>query len=451
MTQAQEINFDGIIGSTHNYAGLSPGNVASALNRAQVARPREAALQGLAKMKQLSDLGVPQAVLPPHERPDVGMLRRLGFSGTDAEVIGKVAKESPYLLANVSSASAMWAANSATVSPSADTNDGRVHFTPANNSRMFHRSFEHETTARIFKAIFPEGRHFAHHAALPSGLHFGDEGGANHTRLCGAYGEPGIEFFVYGRDAFDRLGVGPKKFPARHTLEASQAIARHHGLDPRRVVFAQQNPDAIDAGAFHNDVVAVGDRAVLFYHEQAFVNESGVIAELKAKFKTHCGGKDLACIRVAEHEIPLVDAVRSYLFNTQIVALPDGRTAIIAPEECRESSKVKTFLDTLVTRAGSPLQTVRYAEVRQSMKNGGGPACLRLRVVLTDEQRAAANQGVFLNDSLYARLTAWVDKHYRETISPDDLSDPKLLTECRSALDALTGILGLGSIYPFQI
>jgi len=84
------------------------------------------------------------------------------------------------------------------------------------------------------------------------------------------------------------------------------------------------------------------------------------------------------------------------------------------------------------------------------MRNGGGPACLRLRVVLNDEELDAMHRGVLLNDALYERLTSWVEAHYRSELSQDDLGDPMLLEEVRKALDELTGILGLGSIYDFQ-
>ena len=121
-----EANFDGLVGPTHNYAGLAYGNLASALNAEKPSNPREAALQGLRKMKALHDLGVPQGVLPPHERPHLPTLRALGFGGKDAEVLGAAHREAPGLLAAASSASAMWVANAATVSPSADAADGRV-------------------------------------------------------------------------------------------------------------------------------------------------------------------------------------------------------------------------------------------------------------------------------------------------------------------------------------
>lgn len=448
MSQAFEFNFDGIVGPTHNYAGLSYGNVASTKNKADASNPREAALQGLAKMNLLAGLGIKQAVLPPQERPDIAALKALGFSGDDAKILNRAAKEAPYLLSGVSSASSMWAANAATVSPSADTSDGRVHFTPANLVSNFHRSLEHETTGAILKAIFKHDRFFTHHASLHPTDHFGDEGAANHARLCAAYGEPGVEFFVYGKRAFDPTSPLPKKFPARQSLEASVAVARRHGLDPARTVFARQNPAAIDAGAFHNDVVAVGNANVLFYHESAFAEEGRVIGDLGEKFAATCGS-DPVFIRVSTEEVSLADAVTSYLFNTQLVTLPDGGMTLIAPVECAETPSVKNFLDALPSR-GTPIRGVRFADVRQSMRNGGGPACLRLRVVLTDGEIAATNPGVFFDNALYDRLVAWVKKHYRDKLATHDLSDPALLEESRAALDELTSLLNLGSIYRFQ-
>src|SRR5208337_2119308 len=153
--------------------------------------------------------------------------------------------ENPLLLAACYSSSSMWAANAATVSPSADTADARVHFTPGNLVSQFHRSIEAEFTAAVFKLLFKDERVFAHHPPLPSSLHFSDEGAANHTRLCGKHGQPGTEIFAYGRAAFDPSERGPAHFPARQTLEASQAIARLHQVESAGTVFARQNPEAI--------------------------------------------------------------------------------------------------------------------------------------------------------------------------------------------------------------
>ncbi len=450
---SHEVNFDGLVGPTHNFAGLSFGNIASGKHAAKQSNPKAAALQGLDKMKALMDLGLKQAVLPPHERPHIPTLRRLGFTGAnDAKLLQKAWKEAPELVASCSSASNMWVANAATVSPGADTADGRTHFTPANLSSMFHRSIEHETTGRILKRVFSDESRFAHHPALPATAHLGDEGAANHTRLSSEYEKEGIEFFVYGGFGWRTNTAQPTKFPARQTLEASQAIARHHGLSPDKTVFAQQNPEVIDQGVFHNDVIAVGNGHVLFYHERAFHNPDRVIRELSDKFEPN----ELCFIKVANSEVPVSEAVSSYLFNSQLVSTPTaggvalGNTmSLIAPIECEENEGINKYLESLVSGA-SPIDRVHYFDLRESMSNGGGPACLRLRVVLDDNDIESINCQPFMTDQLYTELTAWVHRYYRDRLKPEDLADPELLDESRSALDALTRILNLGSVYEFQ-
>lgn len=440
-----EVNFDGLVGPTHNYAGLSFGNVASQSNAKASSSPKDAAKQGLQKMRALTELGLQQGVLAPQERPDIYALRRLGFTGNDSEVLSKAAAQSPQIFQAVCSASSMWTANAATVSPSADTADGRVHFTPANLTNKFHRSLEPQTSGRILQAMFQNTKHFAHHTHLPDNEHFGDEGAANHTRLCSAYGHAGVELFAFGRYAFDSSQPQPQKYPARQTFEASQAIARLHGLSEDNTVFMQQNPAVIDQGVFHNDVIAVGNQNVLFYHQQAYLDTSAKIDEIKRKF----GDKELFFIEVKDTEVSVQDAVETYLFNTQLVEIGAGQMAIIAPTECQENPRVAAYLAELITRE-TPIRQVHYMDVKQSMRNGGGPACLRLRVALNDDELAAVNPAVMMNDKLFARLNQWVDKHYRDRLSPDDLRDPTLLDESRAALDELTQILKLGSVYPFQ-
>jgi succinylarginine dihydrolase len=437
-----ECNFDGIPGPTHNYAGLARGNLAAEKNAQQVANPREAALQGLAKMRALAARGFPQAVLPPHERPLVPALRLLGFSGDDGEVVARAWRDAPQLLSACSSAAAMWVANAATVSPSADTADGLVHFTPANLVAHFHRSLEAPTTTRVLRAIFAELAHFVVHDPLPSAPQFGDEGAANHTRFDSAAG--GVEFFVYGRHGFGG-GDAPSRFPARQTREASEAIARRHGLLPARVVFAQQDPGAIDAGVFHNDVIAVGAGNVLLCHERAYVEQSRVIDAL-----ARAVGPSFVPIVVMEHELALADAVATYLFNSQLIARDDGRYLLVAPIEASEHADARGVLERLVAK-GWPIAEVLTFDLRQSMRNGGGPACLRLRVALTDAERAAIRANVFLTPQLGDALEAWILLHYRDRLAPRDLGDPALLDESRRALDELTRLLQLGSVYPFQL
>jgi succinylarginine dihydrolase len=251
----REINFDGFIGPTHNYAGLSLGNIASASNAGGISKPRAAALQGLGKMRTCLDLGLAQGLFVPPERPASGWLGSLGLSEEQAW------KEDPKLFSQAMSASGMWAANAATVVPGADSADGKCHLTIANLSTMVHRSLEQEATEAQLRLVFRH-RDFVVHRAVP-GV-FGDEGAANHMRLAGRHSEAGVEIFVFGEQG--------GRYPARQNRRASEAVARLSGLDPERTMFVRQSREAIGAGAFHNDVVAVANENVLFVHELAFEN-----------------------------------------------------------------------------------------------------------------------------------------------------------------------------------
>jgi succinylarginine dihydrolase len=442
--QAEEINFDGLVGPTHNYTGLSWGNIASEVHAGETSSPRKAALQGLAKMRFLMSLGLKQGVLPPHERPHMATLKRLGFTGTPEDMIRAAWKAAPPLLGTIMSASPMWTANAATVSPSADTGDGKVHFTPANLVAMAHRATEAPTTARVLKSIFADPEHFVHHDPLPGHTHFGDEGAANHTRLAGTDGGRGVELFVYGKEAFAPSRPAPSKFPARQTLEASQAIARLHGLAPGATIFARQNPDVIDAGVFHNDVISVGNGAVLFYYESAYLGEAALLETLS---RTVDG---FTPVQLDKSRVSIEDVVKSYVFNSQLVSIPgDKGMTLIAPGEAETTDSIADYLKDLAA-SGGPIEKVHYLDLRESMQNGGGPACLRLRVVLTPAEVKSLGARALLDETLADELEAWIIKHYRDKLAPEDLHDPALMNESCTALDELTSILKLGALYDFQ-
>jgi succinylarginine dihydrolase len=417
----REINFDGLIGPTHNYAALSFGNLASASNAGATSRPRDAALQGLAKMRFAMSLGLTQGFLLPLERPNTAWLRALGFAGNDAQVCAAAHSADPRLFAQACSASSMWTANAGTVSPAADCADGRTHVSTANLSRMTHRSLEAPETEAQLRLAFAHPT-FAVHAAVPAT--FGDEGAANHMRLTAAHGEAGVEVFVYGEEG--------SKFPARQNRRASEAVARRHGLAPERTLFVAQAQTAIDAGAFHNDVVAVANENVLFAHELAFADASAFKADLARLLP------QAVVIEVPASAVSLADAIRSYLFNSQLVTVPDGSMALILPMEAHDCAAVKAYLDSLVAGNG-PIRAVHYVQVRESMRNGGGPACLRLRVVADP----ATIDPRFLLDAAKAdRLEALIAAHWPEAIGPDDLGNPDLWAQARAARKALLAALG---------
>lgn len=416
---AREWNFDGWVGPTHVYGGLAHGNLASARNARAVARPRDAALQGLKKMAFMDALGVPQGVLPPLPRPDLELLREIGLTGDDATLITRAAREVPRALEAAYSASAMWTANAATVSASADTADARVHFTPANLSTSLHRSREASPRSAQLRRIFV-GERFVHHDPLPAPL--GDEGAANHTRFVGAGG--GVEFYVHGRSAF--RGELQTRYLPRQAEEASAAVARAHGV--RRVVFARQSARAIDGGVFHNDVIAVGHEDVLFVHEAAYAE--GELARVTQELADL--GVTLRLWTVTEAELSLTDTVRSYLFNSQLVRTPRG-LELVAPAEVDEVPAARAVVDRLLDEGA--LFAAHTLDLRQSMRNGGGPACLRLRVTLTSDEAAAVAPWARYDAARHAEIEALVKTHYREELRSEDLADPALLVEVR-AFDA---------------
>lgn len=413
----REINFDGLVGPSHNYAGLSLGNLASSRNAGAISHPRDAALQGVEKMRANLGLGLAQGLFLPQRRPDRKWLAKLGV---------KAAKAEPALLANAMSASAMWAANAATVSPAPDTGDGRCHLTVANLMTMPHRSHEWRETLAQLRIAFADAAHFAVHPPVPPP--FGDEGAANHMRLAAAHDAPGIEVFVYGA----RGGA----FPVRQRIEASQAIARLHGLDPERVLFVQQSERAIAGGAFHNDVVAVANENLLLCHGQAFADRDGVFADLRRLLP------EIEIIEVPAARVPLETAITSYLFNSQLVTLPEGGMALVLPTESRDELAVWSWLEELIATNG-PIRKLVPVDVRESMANGGGPACLRLRV-LADP--AHVDPRFMMDEAKLDRVADVVASCWPETIDAGRLADQALWAEIETARCELCRALGLDEL-----
>ena len=411
-----EINFDGIVGPSHNYAGLSLGNLASARNAGEPSRPRAAALQGLDKMRANLALGLTQGIFLPHPRPHRRWLTELGTTIEEAD---------PALAANAMSASAMWAANAATVSPPPDTADGKCHVTVANLKTMPHRSHEWPATLAQLRLAFRNDA-FAVHGPVPTA--FGDEGAANHMRLAPAHGEPGVEVFVYG--------ISGGAFPARQHIEASKGVARLNRLDPDRVIYAEQSEAAIATGAFHNDVVAVANERVLFAHEQAFADKDALLAALEVQVR------GFEYVEVPANEVPLQDAIRSYLFNAQLVTTPDGEPTLILPTEARDTPSVWRWIEKHVAGNG-PVRRVEVVDVRQSMANGGGPACLRLRVVADP---GTIDPRFMVDEAKLDRVGEVIRRHWPEQIHHDDLQQPALVAHVEHARAALLDSLGLSEL-----
>ncbi|MEQ1538418.1 MAG: N-succinylarginine dihydrolase, partial [Sphingorhabdus sp.] len=257
---------------------------------------------------------------------------------------------------------------------------------------------------------------------------YGDEGAANFMRLCPSHSEAGLEIFVYGKSG------GP--FPARQHIEASKAIARAHRLNPDRTLFIQQAEAAIAAGAFHNDVVAVANERVLFTHEQAFEEPEAAYATIRDRMP------EAEIVIVPAHRVSLADAVQSYLFNAQLVTLPSGEMALILPTEAQNNANVWGWLQEHVAGNG-PIRKLVPVDVRQSMANGGGPACLRLRVVADP---ATVDSRFMADEAKLDRMAEVIAAHWPESISPAQLGDPTLVAQVKAARLALLTACDLGAL-----
>lgn len=433
------MNFDGLIGPTHNYSGLSEGNIASLKNSRKPSNPKKAALQGLEKMKILFDLGFPQGVFLPHERPHLGYLRSKGFKGDDKTIVSSAAKESRLLLNQAYSASSMWAANAATFSPSMDSNDCFAHITPANLISMNHRSIEAEFTYKQMNIIFDESN-FKVHKVINEKEYFGDEGAANHLRISKTHLEKGLQIFVYGNEKSQKNS----NQIVRQSKAASEMVANLHQLDKENFMLLKQSMKAISMGSFHNDIVSLATENVFIYHQDAFENSHEEIKKLKSK----SGLSNLYLLEITNKEIPLEILIKSYLLNSQLVTKKDGDMVLIMPSEVNDYKECTNWLYKIKDQ--TPIKDLRYVDIKQSMMNGGGPACLRFKIVVNENEFNSINKNFLLNKKLIMQLENLIKDSYRESIEINDLEDPYLINESFEVLDKLTQIFKTGSIYSFQ-
>ena len=439
MTFSGEINFDGLIGPTHNYAGLSQGNLASQKHLNKTSNPQAAALQGLDKMRLVMEQGIPQGFFLPHERPHLKTLRALGFSGTDEDIINRATKQNPLLLKNVYSASSMWAANAATFSPSIDSYDQNIHITPANLNTMFHRSIEHEFTQAQLELMF--GGVAIVHDPIENISGYGDEGAANHLRVSEQHLKSGFQIFVYGSSAFEvHQGM-----ITRQAEEISKAVSIMHQLDPDRVLFLKQNEQAINAGSFHNDIVSLANEEVFIFHQEAFADRVE-LERILHHLKDHVKG--FHPIEILSEDISLDDIVSSYLLNSQLITIKNSEMMMLLPEEVQNHSNCMRWLEEI--KSSSPIKHIEFVDIRQSMMNGGGPACLRFKITVNNDEFNQINEKFLLTPKKLMDLRALVTKHYRDKLNPADLVDNNLVQESYRFLDELTQLLDLGNVYDFQ-
>lgn len=448
----RELNIDALVGPTHHFGGVGVGNRASATHRQQVSHPRRAALEGLQKASLVARLGVPQYILPPPSRPRRDWLTKLGFVGDFDQQCEAARWAAPAAYSATFSSAFMWAANAATFTPACDSRDNRNHLTLANLISSWHRLAECTERLAQFERLWslplstpvescPDSTIL--HPALPSVMALRDEGAANHMRLCDASGHIGCNVFVYGEA---EEGLRPKRFPARQTLAACQAIARLHQLQPERTFFFQQHPDAIDAGIFHNDVIATSHENVLLYHERAFINADVELTRLVQTYARHCG-QQLAAVCVREQDCSLDDAVASYLFNSQLLSPHSVASTVhidrphsmvlLCADQCQRMHNVRSLIENLIADRDLPFEAAHYVDLDESMSGGGGPACLRLRAALPHDVIDHFAPTHRLTPALEERLQRAIDETYPEELAWSRLADPDNLRQYAVAESAV--------------
>lgn len=433
----QEVIFIGLPGPTHHYGGLSGDNVASRSNRGIMSNPRQAALEALGLVRLLKSHGVAVGLLPPQLRPFLPELRKY-YSGDDASVIEQASGHNHALLAAMTSSASMWVANAATVTPAIDNDDGKLHITIANLHTNLHRRIEALTSYLTFRQIFRKVPNCAVEMPLDAENGFRDEGAANHMRLALHHAAPGLNVMVYGTDGNPRDPTS-----ARQNIEASQELIRKHKLSDEAQILVKQNPRVIEQGVFHNDVIAVSNENMLLAHAEAFSLGLADIDFIADSFAARSG--QALCVRMVQnHELTVQEAVSTYFFNSQLVTLPSKKMVMIAPQEVKEHGKARLLMESIVADSSNPIAHVEYIDLRQSMRNGGGPACLRLRVPMTGEQVAALenHSQVMMSDARLAEMEAVITRTYPDALYSREINHALYLT-CREALAAIGACLGL--------
>ncbi len=421
-----EAQIDRVVGPTHHFGGLGVGNVASKMHAGQASNPQAAAFQGLDKMRLVAGLGVPQLILPPQPRPDFHLLTAFGYRGTPAEILQNVLDDDPSVLSAAASCSAMWTANAATVTPSCDSDQGTLMMTVANLSASLHRSIEATVTRKELGRLFNTGVEVRD--ALPGGASMRDEGAANHMRLSSPDGQFGVNVFVHGDGQPE-----PHLHWPRQTLATGKAIARGHGLKENDVFHLKQHPDAIDAGAFHNDVVAMSHQDLLIHHESAFAPESrSEMSRLQSRFQ-EVVERPLRVLSIASDELTLEDAINTYFFNSQVISTSNsGKTSwsILCPVQVQRHTGANQLIQRLC--AEDVFDAVHFVDLGQSMDGGGGPACLRLRVPISKHKLVRLAESAFWTETLDSDLRDIISDRYPRKLQLADLADAEI---CQQALE----------------
>jgi succinylarginine dihydrolase len=191
--------------------------------------------------------------------------------------------------------------------------------------------------------------------------------------------------------------------------------------------------------------VSLANEEVFIFHQEAFADRVELERVLH-HLKEHVKG--FHPIEILSEDISLDDLVSSYLLNSQLITVDNNEMMMLLPEEVQNHPNCMRWLDEI--QSSSPIKYLEFVDIRQSMMNGGGPACLRFKAVVNNDEFDRLNERFLLSPTKLMDLRTLVSKHYRDKLHPEDLLDIKFMQESYTFLDELTQLLDLGNIYNFQ-
>ena len=175
----------------------------------------------------------------------------------------------------------------------------------------------------------------------------------------------------------------------------------------------------------------------MLIHERAWENQAATLHRIRARVP------DLRVFQVSSRDLSLEQAVTSYLFNSQLLETSDG-WLLNAPIECADGA-ARMVVDRL-ERDGF-VDRVRFNDLRQSMDGGGGPACLRLRLPLTEDEFRLLPETLMMTEERVEKLRSWVKKWYPSILRIEDLADAGFARRARKCSQALVEVLGCDRRY----
>ena len=369
----KQVFIDTIPGPTNHFGGHAVGNIASMNSKNNILNPQKAALEWLEKVKKVAMIGGNQFVLPPQRRPLTHKKKTL----TQSDI----------------SSSFIWMANAGLFIPRIDTQLENNQFIPANMKQSEHRNIEHPFHQYWLKKILKYSKCNFHKI-----LDINDEGSANSIRLWHKKNQCGVNIFVYGKPN--------ARYPIRQSKSSCEKIINI--TKPRHYILLEQTKEAIDAGVFHNDVIAFGFKNTIICHEKAFSNQKQELKKLKKIF-TNSLNAPLNIVEIANNSLSLNAAVKTYLFNSQVIEI-NNKFELICPIEVKENPNSYKITEKWVTNG--LFNKVHFVNIKSSLKNGGGPACLRLCLYLNDNEVKKIPTKFKLDKTKYKKISKIILEHY---------------------------------------